>query len=180
MAKYADANDRHAYLHREESRRKVPDRSLTSTVRVTKALADTQRVRILRLLERGELCVCQIVEVLALAPSTVSKHLSLLSAAGLVEMRKQGRWAYYRLPDGPGAESGRPLLRWLREALKNDATIARDSALLEEVLSLDVCCVARSQRCRSGVARRSDGGAPAVLVDEASPELTARGDEEEG
>ena len=84
---------------------------MKATLRVTKALADTQRVRILLLLERGELCVCQIIEVLGLAPSTVSKHLSLLHAAGLVDVRKEGRWVYYSL----SAESGRQvalLLQW--------------------------------------------------------------------
>ena len=62
--------------------------AMRETLRVTKALSDLQRVRILMLLRGGELCVCQIVEVLALAPSTISKHLSLLSAAGLVDWRK--------------------------------------------------------------------------------------------
>ena len=122
--------------------------SLKSTLRVTKALADVQRVRILLLLEHGELCVCQIIEVLGLAPSTVSKHLSLLSSAELVEMRKDGRWAYYRLPDGDAADSVRPLLEWLKETLKDDATIEQDAALLEDVLVVDQCEVARNQRCR--------------------------------
>ena len=121
---------------------------MKSTTRVTKALADVQRVRILQLLEKGELCVCQIIEVLGLAPSTVSKHLSLLSSAGLVEMRKDGRWAYYRLPDGDGPDSVRPLLEWLRQTLKDDVIIEQDRALLKQVLTLDQCDVARGQRCR--------------------------------
>ncbi len=121
---------------------------MKSTIRVTKALGDVQRVRILLLLEKGELCVCQIVEVLTLATSTVSKHLSLLSAAGLVEMRKEGRWAYYRLRDGEAAQFTRPLLEWLREALAGDATIERDRAMLDEVLTVDQCDIARNQRCR--------------------------------
>ena len=121
---------------------------MKSTVGITKALGDVQRVRILSLLEEGELCVCQIIEVLGLAPSTVSKHLSLLSSAGLVEMRKAGRWAYYRLPDGDAADSVRPLLEWLKLTLKDDATIEQDGALLKQVLALDQCEVARGQRCR--------------------------------
>jgi DNA-binding transcriptional ArsR family regulator len=46
----------------------------------------------------GELCVCQIIELLGLVPSTVSKHMSILKQAGLVENRKEARWMYYRLP----------------------------------------------------------------------------------
>jgi ArsR family transcriptional regulator, arsenate/arsenite/antimonite-responsive transcriptional repressor len=54
--------------------------------------------------------VCQVIELLGLAPSTVSKHLSILHQAGLVELRKAGRWAYYRLADGKG-EGSSPLVR---------------------------------------------------------------------
>ena len=64
-----------------------------------KALADENRVRVLLFLRDGkELCLCQIVEMLGLAPSTVSKHMAVLYQAGLVESRKEGRWIYYRLP----------------------------------------------------------------------------------
>ena len=122
---------------------------MKSTIRVTKALADTQRVRILLLLGEGELCVCQIVEVLALASSTVSKHLSLLSSAGLVDVRKDGRWAYYRLPEGDAGRSFAPLLEWLSEALQGDELIKRDAQILEEVLARDPEEVARNQRTRA-------------------------------
>ena len=118
-------------------------------MRVTKALADIQRVRVLLLLRKGELCVCQIVEVLGLAPSTVSKHLSLLSSAELVEVRKDGRWAYYRLPDGEAGESASPLLEWLAQALQGDEMIEQDARTLTEVLALDPEEVARKQRGRA-------------------------------
>ena len=64
-----------------------------------------------------ELCVCHIVEALALAPSTVSKHLSILEQAGLIETRKKGRWVHCRLPVKalPEAESA---LKWLSASLK--------------------------------------------------------------
>lgn len=131
-----------------ESSLSVNDQIMLSTVRVTKALGDTQRLRILSLLEHRELCVCQIIEVLGLAPSTVSKHLSLLSSAGLVVMRKEGRWAYYRLPDGPAADANRHLIEWLRTELQDASTVKRDRTLLEAVLALNLCDVARSQRRR--------------------------------
>jgi len=51
------------------------------------------------MLSGGELCACQIIEMLGLAPSTVSKHMSILRQAGLVETRKEGRWIYYRLAE---------------------------------------------------------------------------------
>lgn len=129
--------------------RGVNSQAMKSTIRVTKALGDTQRVRILLLLQKGELCVCQIVEVLSLAPSTVSKHLALLNSAGLVEMRKDGRWAYYRLPDGDAGESVSPLLQWVTQALQGDEMIQRDARTLEKVLALDPEEVARNQRHRA-------------------------------
>ncbi len=122
--------------------------AMRSTLRVTKALADLQRVRILLLLEAGELCVCQIVEVLGLAPSTVSKHLSLLSAADLVDCRKDGRWAYYRLPEGEAAVLVTPVLDWLGDTLKQDATITRDKEQLRAVLSCAPESLCRRQRQR--------------------------------
>jgi DNA-binding transcriptional ArsR family regulator len=92
--------------------------------------------------------VCQIIEVLGLAPSTVSKHLSVLSSAGLVVMRKEGRWAYYRLSDGAYADATRPLIEWLRGALQGASTVERDRVMLEAVLALNLCDVARNQRSR--------------------------------
>ncbi len=61
-------------------------------MKITKALADENRVRMLLALKGGELCVCQITELFGLAMSTVSKHLSILYQAGLTESRKEGRW----------------------------------------------------------------------------------------
>ena len=59
---------------------------------VAKALADDNRTRALMCLRAGELCVCRIIALLELAPSTVSKHLDILRRAGLVESHKEGRW----------------------------------------------------------------------------------------
>jgi DNA-binding transcriptional ArsR family regulator len=89
-------------------------------VSIAAALADESRARIvlgLALLAEKripELCVCQMTEFLALAPSTVSKHLSILKAAGLLDARKQGRWMYYRLPDA-AAPAAAAAIAWLRE-----------------------------------------------------------------
>ena len=122
--------------------------AMRATLRVTKALADLQRVRILMMLGSGELCVCQIIEVLALAPSTVSKHLSVLSTAGLVDSRKEGRWMYYRLPDGAAEAFVRPVRKWLADTLEKDETIAQDAKKLTAVVSCDPGSLCRRQRER--------------------------------
>lgn len=123
--------------------------AMRSTLRVTKALADFQRVRILMLLVPGERCVCQIVEVLGLAPSTISKHLSILTAAHLLDSRKEGRWMYYRIPAGAAGDFARPILAWLCKALKSDPGIKKDAALLKRVVACDPESVCRRQRKRS-------------------------------
>lgn len=103
------------------------------TLLVTKALSDVQRVRILMMLQRGECCVCQIVEVLGLAASTVSRHLYLLTEAGLVVSRKEGRWSYYSLSEGSESGFASPLLRWLRKTLNEEETIVNDRRMLQKV-----------------------------------------------
>ena len=104
---------------------------------VTKALADENRVRMLLALRQGELCVCQIVALVHLAPSTVSKHMSILKQAGLVESRKDGRWMYYRLrgPDPP--PTVQQAIKWVFEALGNDPQVIRDQQQLQQILQLD-------------------------------------------
>jgi len=125
--------------------------TLRGTLRITKALADAQRLRILMLLRGGELCVCQIVEVLRLAPSTVSRHLSLLSAADLVVSRKDGRWAYYRLPDADeagAAHAAHAAQQWLENTLGHDKSITADIAKLRIAAASDPEALCRQQRER--------------------------------
>lgn len=113
--------------------------AMRATLRVTKALSDGQRVRILMMLRGGELCVCRIVEVLALAPSTVSKHLSILSEADLVDVRKDGRWAYYRLTQGEARKAVRPVLKWLDGVVGSDEAVLRDDKKLAGILAAAGC-----------------------------------------
>lgn len=66
---------------------------------VFKALSEETRLRILKLLENGELCVCDIFTALEISQPKVSFHLNVLKEAGLLKDRKQGRWTHYRLDD---------------------------------------------------------------------------------
>ena len=109
---------------------------------VTKALGDENRSRIVMFLRGGEMCVCQVVEMLGLAPSTVSKHLDVLAKAGLIESRKAGRWVYYRLPGKPSGPAG-AALEWLQAALAKDPQILKDAKRSRAVLKMDketLCC----------------------------------------
>jgi len=101
---------------------------LRETESLLKAAADRTRLRILALLDGGPLCVCQVVAVLGLAQSTVSKHLALLVGAGLVVDERRGRWTYYAL--APEARKGAraKLLALVRETLTEDPQSAKDAA----------------------------------------------------
>lgn len=104
---------------------------------VTKALADESRTRILKLLETGELCVCQIQAVLGLGQSTVSKHLSVLKQAGLVEIRKDGIWIYHLLNPQPEGYA-LTFLASLKDWLNQDAQVLADRKKLVEVKAVEL------------------------------------------
>lgn len=110
---------------------------------ITKALSDENRVRAVMALEGGELCVCQIIELLGLAPSTVSKHMAILHQAGLVETRKDGRWIYYRLPEEPDLPCARQALAMALECLGKDGRVRDDAKTLKGVRKMT-----REELCR--------------------------------
>ena len=110
---------------------------------VTRALADENRLRILMALAPGERCVCEIIAMLGLAPSTVSKHMALLHQAGLVDVRKDGRWRHYRLAGRRAPSHVKAAVRWVQGALAEDPAVERDRAKLEKTTiaqALKSCC----------------------------------------
>lgn len=93
---------------------------------VLKAAADPVRVRILKLLEGQERCVCELIKVLGFSQSTVSGHLSLLKKAGLVKDRRDGRRVYYSLNDRKANSYAMPLLALLLGWLDDDGAVRSD------------------------------------------------------
>ena len=105
---------------------------------ITKALADENRLRMVMALQGGELCVCRITELMGLAMSTVSKHLSILYQAGLVNARKEGRWMYYSLPGKGTPTAAREAVAWVRRSLEGSERITQDAKRLKKVLAMDL------------------------------------------
>ncbi|MBK8573167.1 MAG: winged helix-turn-helix transcriptional regulator [Holophagaceae bacterium] len=100
--------------------------TLRPLVDTLKALAHPVRLRILALLQGGELCVCEVAEVLGLAPSTVSEHLTALRRTGLVRERKVGRWVHVALAEEAAT---RPMVEALWPLMAAaEADLARDLA----------------------------------------------------
>ncbi|WP_319759274.1 metalloregulator ArsR/SmtB family transcription factor [Maridesulfovibrio sp.] len=81
-----------------------------------KALSDPTRLRIISLLANGELCICDLMEGLALPQSRISRHMSMLKNAGWVEGRRSGKWTYYSLVK-PGTKVADNILAVLCEGL---------------------------------------------------------------
>lgn len=100
---------------------------------IAKAIGDESRARVLLALRDGELCLCQIIDLLKLSPSTVSKHMDVLQQAGLVERRKDGRWHYFRLADDPATPVVQRAIGWLLESLQDEPVAIGDAKKL--------CCV---------------------------------------
>ncbi|MFZ5759628.1 MAG: ArsR/SmtB family transcription factor [Thermodesulfobacteriota bacterium] len=105
-------------------------------IRVMKALSDPNRVKILKMLEEKELCVCEITAVLELAQPTVSKHLKLLEDAGLVASSKDGSWVIYRLETTADNRYAVAMLEHLRGWLAENPDIA---AMADRVKRVDRC-----------------------------------------
>jgi ArsR family transcriptional regulator, arsenate/arsenite/antimonite-responsive transcriptional repressor len=112
---------------------------------ITKALADATRVRVLLALQGRELCVCQITELLALAPSTVSKHLSILHQAGLIESRKSERWVYYRQPNKTASVAIHEAIDWVQKSLAGAPQADADAKKLRHILRVSPTTLCQRQ-----------------------------------
>jgi len=104
---------------------------MNDLVTVFKALSDETRLRVIKLLERGELCVCDITAALDLVQPKVSFHLSTLKEAGLIKDRKQGKWIHYSLND---KDLFRRMLILSACERMQDSTISRDRKRLDAFL----------------------------------------------
>lgn len=108
-------------------------------IKVMKALSDPNRVKMVKLLQRRVLCVCEIQEALGLAQSTASKHLKILEEAGIITYQKEGSWVNYRLTDGDRNPYVASLLGNLRHWLEDDADVTDLVARLPEINRETIC-----------------------------------------
>lgn len=113
---------------------------MDNLTKVFKALSDSNRVRILKMLEDKELCVCEISSVLGLANSTVSKHLSILREAGLITDYKDGKWVNYSLRISPDSIYTKELLSLVKGWLSDDTIIKKDKKKLVSCDRENICC----------------------------------------
>lgn len=96
-----------------------------------KGLSDPTRLRILNLLKGGELCVCDLIATLDMPQSTISRHLSSLRKTGWIEMRRQGKWAFYRRPVHPA-----PFIGYALAMLDDEFANQKQARMDDSVLTL--------------------------------------------
>lgn len=111
--------------------------------KIFKALSDESRLRILNLLARKPLCVCEITEILQLATSTISKHLSILREAGFIIDKKDGKWVNYCLNDTAG-EPVKILTNLMVGWLTQNETATGDAAKLATVDRNCICGIEKT------------------------------------
>ena len=109
------------------------------TVKLFKALSDSNRIRILKMLEARPLCVCEMTAVLNLATSTVSKHLSILRDASLIIDEKDGKWVNYRLNLNSPDLKINQLSLMIKDWLADDPTVFADAELVKKVNRETIC-----------------------------------------
>ena len=102
------------------------------------ALADETRVRLLNLMNQGEVCVCFFVEVLGQPQPKISRHLAFLRKAGLVTARRDAKWMHYSIAE-PKHPTAQKVFTQTLDALAKDPEMQRDSAAL-----MRACCSTRS------------------------------------
>jgi ArsR family transcriptional regulator len=108
-------------------------------VKIFKALGDTNRIRVLKMLEVRPLCVCEIREVLGLANSTVSKHLSILRDAEFILDMKDGKWVEYKLNTARVNKYVKKLLPLIQSWLPENNIIVEDRKKVKKVDRVSIC-----------------------------------------
>jgi ArsR family transcriptional regulator len=109
-------------------------------IRVMKALSERNRVKMVKMLQRRPMCVCELQAALGIAQSSVSKHLKILENAGIVDYRKDGLWVDYFLTNGEGSPYVSVLMGNLRHWLEDDPEIERLLERLPAIRREEICC----------------------------------------
>jgi len=108
-------------------------------IKVMKALSDPNRVKIVKMLQHKQMCVCELQAALQISQPAVSKHLKLLEEAAVVRSRKDGQWVNYHLSDGESSPYVASLLGNLRHWLEEDEEIDGLVERLPMIRRQDIC-----------------------------------------
>ncbi|MDY0187956.1 MAG: HTH-type transcriptional repressor AseR [Syntrophus sp. PtaB.Bin138] len=115
-------------------------------LKVTKALSDPNRIKILKMLQHKVMCVCEIETALSIAQPTASKHLKMLEDSGMIRSMREGQWVNYYPSDGRESPYAATLLGNLRHWLEDDPEVQR---LIERIPSIrreEISCHKKKSR----------------------------------
>ena len=112
---------------------------IKENTKLFKALSDPNRLRILKMLQSKSLCVCEITDVLNLATSTVSKHLSILRDTGFIIEEKDGKWVNYMINPRPSDNRISSILATLDFWIDDDNVIILDKQKIQNINRIEVC-----------------------------------------
>lgn len=132
--------------------------SLKELTKIFKALGDRNRFRIVKMLQKRPLCVCEIKEVLGISQPAVSRHLSILKNAGLIEDEKSGIWTNCRLPEIIKNELVAAILKYLELRGNKDGRIILDCRKVSGVNRKDICARKGKKLPLPGGRRSASGG----------------------
>ncbi len=111
---------------------------------IFKAFADPNRLRILHILTHGERCVCDIMAVLKMGQSKVSRHLAYLKRMGLVDGRREGLWIHYSLrKSGNGLQSS--LIDCVKNCMEDSSLFQKDLELLQRISEEKKCILLQNK-----------------------------------
>ena len=111
---------------------------IRTTQKLFKIFSDQNRLRIFKLLERREMCVCELAYVLGVTQPSISRHLKKMKVAGLIDMRQDGLWTNYFLCRGDQAH--REVVCCIKSLLRGDRVIQADLQKLKNTKRTKLCC----------------------------------------
>lgn len=116
---------------------------MEQVIRTFKALTEETRLRILRVLMERECCVCEVMQALDISQTRASRNLKALYDAGLLKMRRDGRWVLYSIDQDRISPSLVGLVETVRKALENNPIIAQDQKRLKKAQRVGVRCASK-------------------------------------
>jgi ArsR family transcriptional regulator len=108
-------------------------------VKVFKAVADPNRIRILKMLQQKKMCVCELSAVLGITQPSVSRHLSMMRNAGLVSDKRDGQWINYELCVEKVNQYAPVIMANIRKWINEDPRINRDTGMLKNLNREKLC-----------------------------------------
>ena len=122
-------------------------------IKILKVLSDESRLRVLNLLLERECCVCEVMQVMEISQSKASRILSALYDAGLLKLRREGRWALYSIDKGGMKDYMNEILTGVTRALDGNFTAAQDREKLKKAERVGPGCV--NKLCKSKLATKA-------------------------